>query len=316
MILEKTVYFGIEAVLLENELLRVIVVPSRGGKIASIVYKEMGLELLWQNKDFGKSELEYGQQYEEGDFSGFDEMFPAITAGKHPDEPWKGVSIPDHGEVWTAAWNYELLTSSVQMWVQGVRFPYTIVKKIWLDGDSVEHTYTLNNNSNVGFQYVYAVHPLFNVEEGSTLIVPEELNTVINAVSSRDMQVYGKEYDYPIAALENCKHVDISAMQPKSSEKYKKFYFRQKNKEGWCVVRRPEKGLDIRMDYSPEALPYLGVWMNEGGLCGQYNMAPEPASGAMDSVEASVKYGMASALEPKETKEWKFTIRCMPMKTL
>jgi hypothetical protein len=58
-------------------------------------------------------------------------------------------------------------------------------------------------------------------------------------------------------------------------------------------------------------VPYLGVWLNEGGWEGQYNIAPEPATGAMDRIDFSRMWGMNSVLKGRQTVSWHLCITAM-----
>jgi hypothetical protein len=62
------------------------------------------------------------------------------------------------------------------------------------------------------------------------------------------------------------------------------------------------------MSWPVDRVPWLGMWRNDGGYGGQYNIAPEPATGAMDRVDFSRMWGMGSVLEPGETREWHLAI--------
>ena len=62
------------------------------------------------------------------------------------------------------------------------------------------------------------------------------------------------------------------------------------------------------MSYPVEKVPYLGMWVNEGGWEGQYNIAPEPATGGMDRVDAAKIWGMNSVLKGNEYYEWYLNI--------
>lgn len=86
---------------LENEQLSVIIIPSKGGKVASILYKSNNFELLFQN---GKDLLIHnslGDDFAAGDASGFDDAFPAIEK-ENVLVNGMNISYPDHGEIWTA----------------------------------------------------------------------------------------------------------------------------------------------------------------------------------------------------------------------
>jgi hypothetical protein len=44
--------------------------------------------------------------------------------------------------------------------------------------------------------------------------------------------------------------------------------------------------------------------LNEGGWAGQYNIAPEPATGGMDRVDFAKMWGMNSVLKAHEHQTW------------
>jgi hypothetical protein len=58
------------------------------------------------------------------------------------------------------------------------------------------------------------------------------------------------------------------------------------------------------MEYPKDRVPYLGMWVNEGGWEGQFNIAPEPATGGMDRIDFAKMWGMNSVLKAHETLEW------------
>ena len=69
-----------------------------------------------------------------------------------------------------------------------------------------------------------------------------------------------------------------------------------------------KKMLTIGMSYPKDKVPYLGMWLNEGGYEGQYNIAPEPATGGMDRVDFSMMWGMNSVLEARGNYCWHLNI--------
>jgi len=68
------------------------------------------------------------------------------------------------------------------------------------------------------------------------------------------------------------------------------------------------QGFNIGLSFPPDRVPYLGMWVNEGGWEGQYNIAPEPATGAMDRPDAAKEWGMNSVLKPGEPYWWYLTV--------
>ena len=90
-----TEHKGLAAAVLENDVLRVILLPKRGGKTVSILYKPMGFELLSQPKE-GYPPLAPGMDFSQGDASGFDDAFPSIDQEILMVDG-KAVAYPDHG---------------------------------------------------------------------------------------------------------------------------------------------------------------------------------------------------------------------------
>lgn len=123
-------YKDVRSLVLEGAVLRVTILPDCGSKMASLVHKRTGVEYLYQLEGETFRKVPYAEPYDRGEISGFDEMFPTITECYCDVYPWKGTVIPDHGEVWSIPWQYEVAASSVRLWVHGVRFPYVLSKEI------------------------------------------------------------------------------------------------------------------------------------------------------------------------------------------
>jgi len=297
-----------KAIVLQNDALKVVVLPRWGAKLASIYYKPLELELLWQNPGKQYRKTVYGDPYEEGEASGFDEMFPTISRCFYEAEPWSGTEMPDHGEVWSIPWEYEITESKVKLSVKGVSFPYVLQKDVYIEESTLHQQYRLANQSNAAFDYIWAAHPLFNTSTGMKLIVPQGMHTIINAVPSNRLGSYGRIYEFPFAKLEDGRVFDLSLVPKRNSSDYQKYWFLGKVKQGWCSLHDPNRSLNIDMSWPGNEVPYLGVWVNEGAWAGQYNIAPEPATGAMDRVDFSKMWGMGSQLGSGKVKQWRLSI--------
>jgi hypothetical protein len=293
-----------EAVIIENDKIKVILLPGWGSKLASIVYKPLGRELLWQNPGDVYRKTTYGDCYENGEMSGLDEMFPTISRCNYEGYPWTGAEMPDHGEVWSIPWDYEIENDVVKLWVYGVRFPYKLEKTIFIENDCVYLKYKATNLSGFNFDFIWAAHPLFNAFKGMEFIVPSEMNTVVNSVAGPRLKEYGSFYNFPVAELSDGMEFDLNLVPERNDYGYQKYYFSGKVTDGWCILFNPEASLNIGMRFPKEIVPYLGMWVNEGGYEGQYNIAPEPATGGMDRVDFAKMWGMNSVLYAHESIEW------------
>jgi galactose mutarotase-like enzyme len=297
----------VAAIILENDRLRVAISPERGAKIASIVYKPLGKELLWQPPDGRYPPAAYAEAYDACHSTGFDEMFPTIVACRYESPPWMGTEVPDHGEVWSLPWNAEIEDETVRLEVYGIRFPYRLCKRIHITDHAMHIAYEAANLSPFDFDFIWAAHPLFNASPGMEIRIPPDMNAIINSVPGPRLQEYGKTYAFPQAETEMGPS-DLSRIPPKNTWGFQKYYFSGPVTEGWCVLYDPNTKLAVCLTFPPKQVPYLGMWVNEGGWNGHYNVAPQPATGTMDRIDTANACGMNSRLRAKECKTWFLTI--------
>ena len=149
---------------------------------------------------------------------------------------------------------------------------------------------------------------MFNAVPGMEIAVPDGMTKIVNSVPSKRLGPYGWMYGFPEAKLSNGTVFDMSKVPKKNSSDYQKYWFVGKVPEGWCTLYNPEQELSICLAWPEETVPYLGVWVNEGGWEGQYNVAPEPATGAMDRVDSARMWGMNNVLPAGRKQEWRLTL--------
>ena len=172
-------YKGIPSLIMESSRLLITVIPESGSKIQSIYDKLLQKEYLIQSSSEEFIKSNYNSNFAEGDVSGFDEVFPSIESCYYPVEPWEGVKIPDHGEVWSLPWCYEVHEDSVDLSVHGVRFPYRLQKKIHFVRDNCFRiTYRAENLSDFAFPFIWAPHILFHCGEDTEIVLPSSVKRI------------------------------------------------------------------------------------------------------------------------------------------
>ena len=258
---------GEPALVLQNESLTAVILPEWGAKTVSLVHRPSGIETLWQNPSPTFARTGYGDSYGNGEFAGFDEMFPTISRGYYESAPWAGTEVPDHGEVWSIPWESAEGFDHVTFSVNGVRFPYRLQKTVSLQEDRLVARYAAENLADHPLDFIWAAHPLFNAAQGMKFIVPRGMRRIINAVPGPVLGGYGGKFDFP-----GKNRLDL--VPPRNDTGYQKYWFEQKVSEGWCILHDPDRRLSIGMSFPPGQVPWLGMWLNEGGLAGQYNVAP------------------------------------------
>ena len=102
-------YRGLQVVRLENDLLCIDVLPELGAKIFNFVHKPSGRNLLWHNPTLPPAGQHYGAAFDDNWSGGWDELLPNDLP--RPEAPG-GDLLPDHGEFWSQAADWEIVTSS------------------------------------------------------------------------------------------------------------------------------------------------------------------------------------------------------------
>lgn len=297
---------GERALVLSTSEYRVVVLPERGAKIASIVYSPEPLELLWQSSEFIEKACP-SVGYTAEDSCGFDDMFPSILSETYQWETGEKTEINDHGNVWYRKWACSSVSDSTcECTVLIPEFSCTLKKTIEIVEGKIRITYSLSNESSLPFRGLWAAHALFTIRPGMYIQVPSDLSEIINAMATSALgsDSFGKKLPYPVPSKEIG---NISRLEP-SLGVCSKYYFSTPCKTGECLLIDPAKGLSIRIGFDPEKTPYLGIWINEEGWAGQKNIGIEPATSGMDSPSMAEQFGMVTSFPSHATVTWSLDI--------
>jgi galactose mutarotase-like enzyme len=298
------VHQGLEALTLETDALRVIVIPGWGGKIASLYDRRRAREWLHVNPHLPYRLPAYGADYvRDYDAGGFDECFPNIGVGAFPTAPWAHVQLPDHGEVWALPWSVEQGDGQLTLRVHGVQLPYHLQKTVALRDNVLRCDYLLTNPTPFAMPFIWSSHPTFAVQPGMRLEVPV-----------RTVQVYGSVGEFPLAAGETAGwpqsgDEDLSILPPRTAARAAKLFFTALD-AGRVAVADPADGSRCTLLFDQALTPHVGVWMNSGAWAGvpdvapYYNLAVEPCIGADDGLADAWAAGTAGVLPAYGERRW------------
>lgn len=281
----------------ENDALRMSVYPQIGGKVASIIDKADGYELLYNFPDELPTKHFYDSPYSEHWFAGWDECFPSIAASPYVGHPYDGVRSPDHGELWglptTAVPTRDGITT---VW-HGLRFGYRLTRKLYLDGPTVHAEYTLVNLAPFPFCFIWAMHALFSSKSPAKIDLGHQALRRSHGTTFADTP---GEFTWP-RPDETTDLSDIAHLPPEQA--YKAFTVKPIKRA--AQITYPARNRSVAIKYQSDEVPaYWGIWINTGGWLHHQHFAVEPTTGRFDQLDAAIRDGSAGKVEPQGTVKW------------
>ena len=286
---------GWKTEILENDHLKVSVIPELGAKIAQITDKHANYEWLWEDPTRPLRERQPGDSYDEHDITGFDECFPNIGISSYPGDP--NLILPDHGELWSQAWSFQRTNDSIVTTVKGKVLPYTFVREITLKDQSLTFSYAIENTGQESFKGFWSAHPLFHAVEGMQILISG------NPPMTKEFSFSGRmgsdgangysghldKYKWPDTIGESGKSYDLS--QITLTEPLTDKVVIATPDDGEITLLNPRHKCAIRFTLDPQEIPYVGICFNLdawpfNGAKARW-LAIEPSTGPTDKLDES-----------------------------
>jgi len=296
---------------LQSASLRVDVLPDNGGRVASIHCISTGTEFLLDGSHYdAQAQFTANDAFEESDCAGMDECLPTVSVCG-PETA--GGSAPDHGDLWRHRWRVESKSEdSVLLSTQCFSRPLSFRRRIQVQGSNVLFEYLIGNLAQSQVPFLYACHPLLAVEPGDRLILPREINRAYLRYSRGGrVDQAGESISWPLAASAD-KAVALDYVGEKSDGTAEMLYTGRLTR-GICALYRARRDQALVMHFDPAMLPYLGLWLCNGGWPDdaarkrQYAVAMEPTVAPYGSLAEAMDSGEAPMLMPGES--FAFSIR-------
>jgi galactose mutarotase-like enzyme len=297
-------WHGFEGWVLENEALRMLIVPALGAKIASIYDKAAGHEWLAPPSHPVRTRG-YGDSFVTHDMAGWDEMFPTIVACPSPFDPT--LELPDHGEVWLLPWQIiDQDANRLTLQVTGQAMPYVLTRTAVLHHHRLRFDYHLKNLAHVTLPFLWTAHPLFNADEHTHIELPPDVTQVVNVAEHPYWGRPEQTLAYPGVERRLDRVGDAVLLD------YRKFYLPPEQTISSAGLVQQDRSRALHLTWDSALAPYLGVWVDEGTYSRSTTVALEPASGYRDSLSLAIQNERVSSLPPGVEVQWWLEVSCEP----
>jgi hypothetical protein len=270
--------------------LSALILPEDGGKLVSVVSTRDGFEFLCQNPAPTYARLAYDGSYVASECASWDDMFPTMDPYTPEAGEYAGVTYPDHGEVcrlpMTVTEEGDTLTLSCASRLFAVDFRKSLTPEP--DG-ALAITYRITNRGLEPFPYIWAAHCMMRGSDDLVITTPYPAD----APAAYMFGPEGRE-EFPRDRL--------MGYRPGAGAAYK-FYYTQPTDGGFLRADYTASGHSFEMDYreAATAIPYVGLWFNNGSFKELYNLALECASAPYDAPHKAMERGYCSSLAAGET---------------
>jgi hypothetical protein len=292
---------GLRLIVLESRFLRLEVLPEAGARIWQITYKALNADLLWNHPTMPPAIHGPNTSYDDVWSGGWDELFPNDEAGT-----LQGKLLPDHGELWTGAWQAEPFENDASA---GVHLGYTtpisnfLVEKTLLlrpERAAFEIRYRFTNLGAETMPFLWKLHPAFAVSASHRIDFPP-------MTVRREVEFPGTLgeappiFPWPLASV-NGTVLDLRQV-PDVSSRAVHFFYGTELAAGWCGITNRANRLACALRFDPEILSSCWLFATHGGWRDLNVAVLEPATGYPYQMQSMIDGGHARRLAPGESLE-------------
>jgi galactose mutarotase-like enzyme len=299
---------GHPALYLENDWLRVSVLPRKGADIYEIIHLPTGIDCLMKTPA-GLGPPGAGPQgaFLDNYEGGWQELFPSGNAACVVE----GAQVPFHGEAALRPWTAEVLrddeSPAVRLTTETELFPSALTKTLELPRAApvLRVTWSVRNRGDRALPYSWGQHLVLGapfLEAGCVLDAaattistdPEILEPATAALAP------GQAEPWPYArGRKGPERVDLRKI-PGPEARTHDDVFLGGLREGRCTVTNPRLNLAVSLSWDPAFYRYLALWMPYGGsdaapLTGIYGLGVEPFT-SRDNLAGAIAAGEARYL--------------------
>lgn len=273
--LRPVVIDGLRAVVLENERLRVTVVPDKGGDVVEFLHKPTDTDFVWLSPQGLRNPHDHLQgaaddvaQFIDHYEGGWQEVFPN---GGAPSE-YRGARLAQHGEVSGLPWHCEVVADSeeevaVRLSVRTRRLPYRMEKVFRLRSGTaaLEIEGRATNEAGLPLHAMWGQHIVYGLpflRPGARIRLPEGVKVIPHqsAINPAGRRVQaGGPWEWPVVPADGGGETDLSVVQEPGSPS--DIVYLTGFDEGWYEI---SGDIGMRVEWDATLLPYLWMWQEFG----------------------------------------------------
>jgi galactose mutarotase-like enzyme len=298
-----------ERAVLENEHLRVVVLPGRGGDVHAIKHRPTATQLLWHapwETPAGPAVPE-GADFHEWYLGGWQDLLPNGEAPCTVD----GVRHEQHGESWRLPWSCARVDETLVLDVALRVLPLRAWRVLRLAGAMLRVEERVENVGREPVRFMWGHHPAWGgdlLEAGCRVELPggRVHGYGIDLDRTSRLAATGSG-DWPRMPGRAGGSVDLSLVPGPEARSHDVALITDLP-DGWYALRNPRRGIGVAVRFPREVFRWLWMWQPYGGATaepfsrGTYALALEPWT-SPPCLAKAVERGAEVRLAPGERLE-------------
>ena len=289
-------YRGMQAICLENRILRLILLPDLGAKILRLIHKPSDRNLLWENPRLIPRPVQVGASYDDNFFGGWDELFPN-------DEPvvMNGERYPDHGELWSQPWRWRVDEDSggrvvIHVWCSCSVVNARVDKWLVMEAESpvLRFRHRIQNLGVTPLDFLWKLHPALAIGPNHRIDLPP--CRVLRADDAFSDLVGDEQFNWPLCRGKDGGMVDLRFV-PAPGRPSKEFVYCTDLADGWCALTDTAARVGFGMRFPREVFGSVWLFLSYGGWRGYSTAILEPCTAWPKELDTAVARGTCSHLD-------------------
>lgn len=315
-------YKGMRTLILENELLRIVVLVDKGSDIVEFRYKPQDLDFLYfspggiRNPAHTIASAATSEPYLDYFSGGWNEILP--NGG--PSVNYRGAELGQHGEISLLAWDYLVVEDtpdriSVKLWVRALRTPFLLEKTLSMEAGKaalfIDERLTNEGGEKVDFMWGH--HIAFGrpfLDEGVTIDAPAHNIEAQGGWVNYEPRRFVPESrgQWPYIPSVNGGMVDASEVPAYGTMQAQEMAYLKDFDSGWYVITNRVRSVGFGIRFDESVFRYIWYWQQMGNIASGYpwwkrmhTQALEPwSSYPSNGLNEAIANGSALSLEAGE----------------
>jgi hypothetical protein len=297
--------------ILENSLLRVVILLDKGSDIVEFRFKPLDLDFMYLAPGGIRNPTkDIPSAFKENPFidyysGGWNDILP--NGG--PYVSYQGADLGQHGEISLLPWECSIMEDtphsvSARLWVRSLRTPFFVEKTVTIKDDkpALYISETVTSEAAIPVYLMWGQHIAFSEEflrTGAIIDIPARRFLVHDSMPGYEPRRFlpGSENDWPYVKDSTSGVVDASWIPAQGSIQAQEMAYLAELEDGWYAITDQNRQVGFALQFDHNLYPYVWYWQQLGGAAVEYPWWGRTHTTALEPWTSYPTKGLLEAIE-------------------